>query len=157
MGVALTYSVSGPIPQEAKASILAELPSVVASHEWWSESMNLFDVPGYSLFGSTKLFIPGGYTDQEGQVKEVSPEKDAFMAERDAQKIIETLSDWSERFQLTWTLEAGGGHVGRITNGQPDSGVQEFGKQLALMAQMLDMMGDDGEIAGMISDEFFDR
>lgn len=61
-----------------------------------------------------------------GEVVDVAPEDDEFMAMVDALYIVEQLRLWSAQHQLAWVLNFAGEEVGRISNGKHDARLDEW-------------------------------
>ena len=158
MRVSLDYISEQHVSLEARKKILAESKTLAESHDWWCESINFFDGEGIGdrLMGSTKIFLPG-YSTEGGGLREFDPEKDVFMAKRDARLIIDSLSKWSKEFGISWALEAGGGDAGTIKDGEPDENAEGFLASMEEMVKVFSAMAGEADLAAMILDEYSDR
>lgn len=94
------------VSPDVKAKILAENDAI--ERDWIVESILFYDNSGVEspMTGDTKLFTPDP--------------ADCGAAGEDIQFIVSKLSEWSTRFELTWTLEIAGVDLGQINAGAPD-------------------------------------
>lgn len=135
MGVSLGYVSSSPVDDQTKAAIRADADTANDSHTWWCEGITFYDndhKPDY-LTGDSKLFLLG-YSTDDGEMVEVDPADDCFMAARDARRIVERLCEWSNQYGVDWELDVEGGPVGQVIKGKPSSEFEGFLSSLPLIA-----------------------
>ena len=117
MGVSLTYQPLEASTPEATTQIFEEAQKVAEDREWWCEP--LFFLSPESLDGATKIFLPG-YSTGDGGYVEVDAEEDSLMAAYDTQFILDTLTQWSKRFQINWAIGIDGDEIGIVSAEGPD-------------------------------------
>src|SRR5689334_4607799 len=108
MGVAISYDTTHPVEPSLREALTREADAL--EHDWWNESLILFEVPGRpGLLGHTKLFT-----------LDVDPDDDTFMAMRDTSFILGKLAAWSAQHGLTWAVNFAGEDVGTVRDGALD-------------------------------------
>jgi len=132
MSVSLDYSTTDPVPPQVLAAIDGEAQQVIQGHDWWSESLNFFDLGEEDgrLCGGTKIFLTGGYSTPDGGYVEVDIEDDCLMAYRDTCFILEKLAEWSSKHGLTWQIECAGERIGIIAKGQWDRQLRDYVEEM---------------------------
>ena len=135
MGASFSYETSSPVDGSVKASILSELEAITRNYDWWCESVFFYEsqVKPDHLTGSTKIFLLG-YMSDDGELIEVDPPDDCFMAARDARYIVDHLIKWSVQYGIDWDLDIEGSPVGKIIQGEPTAEYEKFISELPLIA-----------------------
>ncbi len=118
MGVSLTYQPLEPPSVDSANQIFEEAQEIVEGREWWCEP--LYFLSRERLDGSTKIFLPG-YSTDDGGYMEVDAVEDSLMAAYDTQFILDTLTQWSKRFQINWAIGIDGDEIGMVSANGPDA------------------------------------
>src|SRR5262249_5197189 len=105
MGVAISYWTTGPVDPHTKQRIMDDADRVNASRAWCAEPICFFEWRGkeQQLSGHTKLFLLC-YSSTDGDLIDVEPDDDTFMAARDLDFIVDQLTRWSRAHELGWEL-----------------------------------------------------
>ena len=106
MSVSLSYTSVGKLSPAIKEQILTDVNSI--ERDWIVESIVFFDDSSQTtpMTGDTKLFTPDP--------------ADCAAAGADAQFIIEKLSEWSRRHQISWSLNIAGADLGLVDGEEVD-------------------------------------
>lgn len=118
--VSFSYFTREAIADTTRTSIRREAEALNRSRAWTStDSLIFLEMEGFEsrAFGNSKFFPDG--LGNEG--KDIS----------DVQFIVNTLSDWSRRFHVTWQITAQEDHVGIIADGEADDNVYGFVESLS--------------------------
>lgn len=132
MGVGLYYQTSRPVPADAAAVIRREASAASAGQPWlFCEPPCLFDDAGDGILqGGTKLNLHP-WPDEYREAVRNPPERS------DLQVVLDLLTDWSARFDLTWELTIDGASLGQIKSGDCPPDLSEALEALAAVAEEL--------------------
>jgi hypothetical protein len=129
VGVGLYYQTTRPAPADAAVVIRREVSAASAGQPWiFCEPPCIFDDEGDGILqGGTKLNLHP-WPDEHREAMRHPPGR------TDLQVVLDLLTDWSARFDLTWELTIDGAPLGRIESGDCPPDLSEALEALAAVA-----------------------
>ncbi|WP_428240841.1 hypothetical protein [Gynuella sp.] len=114
MSASIEYSVIGDISFDSLEEVNAEIARISGDYEWYIEPAILIESSG-SLTGASKLFR---LFDEDGE--ELDPADESPKVMSDIKHLIDVLTDFSARKNISWELAIEGTPIGNLAGNGPD-------------------------------------
>jgi len=115
MSASLSYRPDSNPPAHIAELIIKEASSLSRIANHWCEPFFFLRRPDETLFGNTKVSLPG-FTAPDGSYVAVEPADDMFMMAQEVELLLRCISGWAKAYKLAWTIEFEGALVGRVSN-----------------------------------------
>jgi hypothetical protein len=145
-----------PLAPDELAGLADGLAALNGQHDWWAEQLTFEPVGEDSLLEGHANLTLLGYEAPDGELVDIEPEDDAFMAWMDLCVAVDWLRAQSQALDVAWSLRYGGEAIGRIADGDEDEALGAF---LVVMGEAVGAAFDesDDERAIVLDEAHSDR